>query len=134
MNRIFCQPLLRTVIGMALLVLGIGLSGCADMSDTVGLAFADPAKYDLYNCKQLETERKTLATKAAELQAPSWPNSPIATITSPCADKRGSPRKPGSVTSAVPHHRYSAPAFRLRAAQSADALRLPRRGPFGGRE
>jgi hypothetical protein len=69
MNRIFCQPLLRTVIGMALFVLGIGLSGCADMSDTVGLAFADPAKYDLYNCIQLETERKTLATKAAELQA-----------------------------------------------------------------
>ncbi len=31
-------------------------------------AFADPAKYDLYECKQLETERKTLATRAAELQ------------------------------------------------------------------
>jgi hypothetical protein len=69
MNRIFCQSLLRTVMAIALLVLGVGLSGCADMSDTVGLAFADPAKYDLYNCKQLETERKTLATKAAELQA-----------------------------------------------------------------
>jgi hypothetical protein len=68
MNRIFCPPLLRTVMAMALVVLGVGLSGCADMSDTVGLAFADPAKYDLYNCKQLETERKTLATKAAELQ------------------------------------------------------------------
>jgi hypothetical protein len=68
MKHIFCQPLLRTVMAMALLVLGVGLSGCADMSDTVGLAFADPAKYDLYNCKQLETERKTLATKAAELQ------------------------------------------------------------------
>jgi hypothetical protein len=34
----------------------------------VGSAFADPAKYDLYECKQLETERKTLATRAAELQ------------------------------------------------------------------
>jgi hypothetical protein len=31
-------------------------------------AFADPAKYDLYECKQLETERKNLATRAAELQ------------------------------------------------------------------
>ena len=31
-------------------------------------AFADPAKYDLYECKQLEAERKTLATRAAELQ------------------------------------------------------------------
>jgi hypothetical protein len=68
MNRIFCHPLLRTVMAVALVVLGVGLSGCADMSDTVGLAFADPAKYDLYNCKQLETERKTLASKAAELQ------------------------------------------------------------------
>ncbi len=68
MKHIFCQPLLRTVMAMALVVLGVGLSGCADMSDTMGLAFADPAKYDLYNCKQLETERKKLATKAAELQ------------------------------------------------------------------
>ena len=31
-------------------------------------AFADPAKYELYDCKQLETERKNLRTKAAELQ------------------------------------------------------------------
>ena len=32
------------------------------------VAFADPAKYDLYECKQLETERKNLASRAAELQ------------------------------------------------------------------
>ena len=50
MKHIFCQPLLRTVMAMALAVLGVRLSGCADMSDTMGLAFADPAKYDLYNC------------------------------------------------------------------------------------
>ena len=31
-------------------------------------AFADPAKYELYDCKQLEAERKTLANRAAELQ------------------------------------------------------------------
>jgi hypothetical protein len=31
-------------------------------------AFADPAKYDLYECKQLEVERKNLATRSAELQ------------------------------------------------------------------
>jgi hypothetical protein len=53
---------------MALLVLGIGLGGCADMSDSMTSAFADPAKYDLYECKQLETERKALATRGAELQ------------------------------------------------------------------
>ena len=53
---------------LALLGLGAGLSGCADMSDSMTLAFADPAKYDLYNCKQLEPERKSLSDRAAELQ------------------------------------------------------------------
>ncbi len=38
------------------------------MSDAVSPAFADPAKYDLYDCKQLEPERKNLAIKTAELQ------------------------------------------------------------------
>ena len=46
---------------LALLALGARPSGCAGMSDTMSPAFADPAKYDLYDCKQLETERKTLA-------------------------------------------------------------------------
>jgi hypothetical protein len=64
----FSQSLLRTASAMVLLVLGIGLGGCANMSDSMSTAFADPAKYDLYECKQLETERKTLATRAAELQ------------------------------------------------------------------
>jgi hypothetical protein len=53
---------------LSLLAPGIFLSGCADMSDGMTTAFADPAKYELYDCKQLETERKTLATRAAELQ------------------------------------------------------------------
>jgi hypothetical protein len=52
----------------ALLALGLSLPGCADMSDSVSLAFADPAKYDLYDCKQLEPERKRLAARSAELQ------------------------------------------------------------------
>ena len=51
-----------------MLAFGVGLSGCADMGDTLSTAFADPAKYELYDCKQLETERKTLATRSAELQ------------------------------------------------------------------
>jgi hypothetical protein len=59
------QPLLGA---MALLGLGAGLSGCAEMSDSMTTAFADPAKYDLYECKQLETERKNLTSRAAELQ------------------------------------------------------------------
>src|SRR3954453_18837921 len=67
--RVSCsQPLLRAATAAALLALGGGLSGCADMSETMSTAFADPAKYDLYECKQLETERKSLANRAAELQ------------------------------------------------------------------
>src|SRR5450432_647882 len=62
------QPLPRAATALALLVLGVGLASCADMSDGMLSAFADPAKYDLYECKQLEVERKTLATRAAELQ------------------------------------------------------------------
>jgi hypothetical protein len=52
----------------ALLAFALALPGCADMSDSMSLAFADPAKYDLYECKQLEPERKRLAERTAELQ------------------------------------------------------------------
>ena len=38
------------------------------MGEGMTSAFADPAKYDLYECKQLEPERKSLAARAAELQ------------------------------------------------------------------
>src|SRR3982074_3570662 len=66
------KPLPRAAVALALLVLGLGLGlglgGCANMSDSMSSAFADPAKYDLYECKQLETERRTLATRSAELQ------------------------------------------------------------------
>jgi hypothetical protein len=62
------RPLLRAAAMLALLASGFGLSGCAEMGDRMSTAFADPAKYDLYNCKQLEAERKGLANRAAELQ------------------------------------------------------------------
>jgi hypothetical protein len=66
------RPLRRAGAAAALLALGvgvgIGLGGCADMGDTMTTAFADPARYELYDCKQLEPERKTLAARAAELQ------------------------------------------------------------------
>ena len=62
------RSLPRAVAALALLGLGITLNGCADMSDGLTSAFADPAKYDLYDCKQLEAERKSLATRSAELQ------------------------------------------------------------------
>lgn len=60
------QTPLPAAIAVALLVLGLG--GCADMSDNLTVAFADPARYDLYDCKQLETERNSLAKRTAELQ------------------------------------------------------------------
>jgi len=63
------RPRLRAAAAMALFVCGIGLAGCAGLGDGVASgAFVDPAKYDLYNCKQLETERKTLSTRMVELQ------------------------------------------------------------------
>jgi hypothetical protein len=58
----------RLVLALALSALGFGVSGCADMNENMTAAFADPAKYELYDCKQLEAERKTLATRQAELQ------------------------------------------------------------------
>jgi hypothetical protein len=64
----FSPRLWRAAAGIMLLVLGIGLSGCADMSDSMTSAFADPAKYEFFDCKQLEAERKNLASRGAELQ------------------------------------------------------------------
>ena len=53
---------------LGLLAAAAALSGCASMSETVAPAFADPAKYELYDCKQLEGERKQLAKRTDELQ------------------------------------------------------------------
>src|SRR5438445_2656146 len=58
----------RSLAMLGLLALGAGLSGCAEMGDSMTSAFADPAKYDLYECAQLEPERTRLAARAAELQ------------------------------------------------------------------
>ena len=58
----------RALAGAVLLASAAALSGCSNMSDGMTSAFADPAKYELYNCKQLEAERKALAVRSAELQ------------------------------------------------------------------
>lgn len=67
-SRLRFRAPLHAVAGAILLALGGLLAGCADLSDGLTSAFADPSKYNLYDCKQLEAERKTLATKMAELQ------------------------------------------------------------------
>ena len=58
----------RAVAVLGVLALGCALSGCADMGDSMAKAFADPAKYELYDCKQLEVERRRLANAIAENQ------------------------------------------------------------------
>lgn len=63
----------RRSTAAALLVLGAGLcaglGGCANVGDSfASSAFVDPAKYENFDCKQLEVERKGLALRTAELQ------------------------------------------------------------------
>ncbi len=55
-------------VAAALLAAGFALSGCASVSETIAPAFADPARYELYDCKQIEAERKGLAARTVELQ------------------------------------------------------------------
>jgi hypothetical protein len=58
----------RAAAVLVLLAAGFALSGCSDMNESLTTVFADPAKYELWDCKQLEPERKRLANRAAELQ------------------------------------------------------------------
>lgn len=50
--------------------LAIGLGGCASGGDSGfgSSVFVDPAKYDLYNCQQLATARKTTNDRVVELE------------------------------------------------------------------
>jgi hypothetical protein len=61
------KALARPAIVLALLALGIGLSACAgsvsDLGDNLALGFVDPARYDFYDCKQLQVERKAIADR-----------------------------------------------------------------------
>jgi hypothetical protein len=68
MSALIQYRLRACCMAVALVAAGLALSGCAGMSETVAPAFADPAKYELYECKQLESERKALATRTADLQ------------------------------------------------------------------
>ena len=68
MTASFSSSLRACGAAAALVVAGFALSGCASVSETIAPAFADPARYDLYDCKQLEKERKELAHRTEELQ------------------------------------------------------------------
>ena len=59
---------LRAATVLGVLALAAGLSGCAGVGDTMSSAFADPARYELYDCKQLEPERRRIANALAENQ------------------------------------------------------------------
>ena len=62
------RPSLSFAAAAALLVAATGLGGCAGMSDGMSTAFADPAQFELYDCKQLETARKGLAARQADME------------------------------------------------------------------
>jgi hypothetical protein len=66
------RPLIRLNVSRAMLLAvglcGAALSGCSQMPDAMSVAFADPAKYDLYNCVQLRTARKENTRRIAELR------------------------------------------------------------------
>lgn len=60
---------MRAATVAALLVTCTMLAGCAGVGDSaISGAFVDPAKYELFDCKQLEAERKSLEARSADLQ------------------------------------------------------------------
>lgn len=63
------RHLTRAVAALSLIALAAGLGGCAGIGDSfASAAFVDPAKYEQFDCKQLEAERKLQAKRTAELQ------------------------------------------------------------------
>ncbi len=62
---------LRAVVNLAALgALAISLGACASGggSSFGSSVFVDPSKYDLYNCQQLQTARKTTNDRVVELE------------------------------------------------------------------
>lgn len=59
----------RRAAALGLLLAGLALGACAQLSENVSGAFVDPAKYDLYNCAQLRTARTENANRIVELKA-----------------------------------------------------------------
>ncbi|HEX7881410.1 MAG TPA: hypothetical protein VF499_01575 [Afipia sp.] len=70
-NRDYARQ--RRITSLRLAVLGalaIGLGACASGGESSfgSSVFIDPAKYDLYNCQQLATARKTTNDRVVELE------------------------------------------------------------------
>jgi len=59
---------MRMPLAGCALVAAFCLGGCAGASDGASRLFVDPARYDLYDCKQLAAARKTSAQQVGELQ------------------------------------------------------------------
>ena len=53
---------------LPLFALCAALAGCAGVSDTISPAFVDPARYDLWDCKQLAPERKNVVKRTEDLE------------------------------------------------------------------
>ena len=70
LNSCLKSNLCGRAAALAMLLAGCGaLVGCANMGDSmVSGAFVDPAKYELFDCKQLEAERKSLEARTTQLQ------------------------------------------------------------------
>jgi chitodextrinase len=60
--------IISSAIARAVLLAGLmtALAGCA--GGATSSAFVDPAKYDLYNCKQLGAARRTTDSRVVELE------------------------------------------------------------------
>lgn len=58
----------RTLRALALAACAIGLAGCASSGEAITSVYVDPAKYELYDCKQLRDVRRSTSNRAAEVQ------------------------------------------------------------------
>ena len=62
------EPTARRIIQLAILcAVAAALGGCATGGVTSSF-FVDPSRYDLYDCKQLATERVTVDAKVVQLE------------------------------------------------------------------
>ncbi len=62
----FRRDMKKAAPAAVLLLIGVLLGGCA--TGATSSPFVDPARYDLYNCEQLNTARKQAFDRVTELQ------------------------------------------------------------------